>query len=120
MKGIKVVKIKKDGSVKAKVNVDDIVSDGTFFYKIFKDGSIKKAVAIDLTLGELGKYLDIEIPDDISDVEVKVGKEFKSNNKLYKVESVKNKIVINIDDDDGNFDFIVRKIDNNHIIKFKV
>lgn len=119
MASIKVIKIKEDGKVRGKVNVDDIVSDGKHFYKVVKDNDAMKAVLIDLTLGELGKYLGIEIPNDICNVKVEVDKEFRSGNKLYKINIVKHKVVIDIDSVKG-FNFFLRKIDRNYIVKIRI
>ena len=111
MSNIRVVKIKEDGSVKAKVTEDDIISDGKAFYKIFLDRSTKRAVLIDFTLGEFAKLLDINIPSIMSNIKIEVGKEYKYNNKVYKIVNVKNKIGIDIIEND-DFDFIIRRIDN--------
>lgn len=119
MAKIKVVKIKEDGRVQGKVNVDDIVSDGRYFYKVFEDMGVKKAVLIDLTLGELGKYLGVEIPSDICDVKVEVGNEFRNGNKLYKVSVVRNRVVIDVEEISG-FDFVLRKIDSSHVVKIRI
>jgi len=87
---IKVVKIDKDGVVKGKrIKANQIVSNGSKFFKVVKtdDGYIAKEIK--LTFAKLKQSLKIDNADlpkaieDLKDEEVIIGKEYKAESDSY-------------------------------------